>query len=82
MAAPVEPGQPIFRRPAGILALVPLGLLGLVVLAVPLLMLVGMLAGPDGGDGPPTLAAGSCARNDASWPEQSLRPVACGSSEA
>lgn len=79
---PLDPGKPVFRRPAGILALVPLGLLGLLVLAVPLLMLIGMLAGPDGGDGHPTLTAGSCARNDAPWPEQSLVPVGCGSSAA
>ncbi len=79
---PLDPGKPVFRRPAGILALVPLSLLGLVVLAVPLLLLVGMLAGPDSGDGHPPLTAGSCARNDAPWPEQSLRPVRCGSSQA
>lgn len=79
---PLDPGKPVFRRPAGILALVPLSLLGLVVLAVPLLLLVGMLAGPDSGDGHPPLTAGSCARNDAPWPEQSLRPVGCGSSQA
>jgi hypothetical protein len=79
---PLDAGKPVFRRPAGVLALIPLGLLGLVTLAVPLLILIGLLAGPSGGDDHPTLTVGSCARNDAAWPEQDLEPVDCGSFDA
>ncbi|MYX28252.1 hypothetical protein GTY75_16645 [Streptomyces sp. SID8381] len=86
---PLDPGKPVFKRPEGILALVPLGLFALAVLAVPVLLVVGLLAGPsDGGDGggadsaTTPLTAGSCARNDADWPDQKLRPVDCGSPDA
>ncbi|MBJ6639193.1 hypothetical protein H4K36_17360 [Streptomyces sp. DHE7-1] len=88
---PLDPGKPVFRRPAGILALVPLALLGLLVLAVTALAVIGLVTGPsDGGsdDGTGTgssgvvLTAGSCARNEASWPAQDLKPVDCGSPDA
>ncbi|MFG2264771.1 hypothetical protein [Streptomyces sp. NPDC048720] len=88
---PLDPGRPVFRRPAGILALIPLAVLGLLVLAVTALLVIGLVAGPSDGDGSggtdtgsvgATLDAGSCARNDASWPAQDLKPVDCGSPDA
>lgn len=79
---PLDPGKPVFRRPAGILALVPVGLLGLAVFAFTALLLVGLVAGAGDHAGRPTLTAGSCARNDATWPEQDLEPEPCDSSEA
>jgi hypothetical protein len=77
---PLDPGKPVLRRPAGVLALIPLCLLGLVMVALPVLVLTGWLVGS--GDARPTLTVGSCARNDATWPEQDLQPVDCGSSDA
>ncbi|MCS0600427.1 hypothetical protein NX794_04155 [Streptomyces sp. LP11] len=77
---PLDPGKPVFRRPQGIIALIPLGLVALVVLAVPVLLVIGLVAGP--GDGSPALTVGSCARNDADWPEQDLSPEPCGSAAA
>ncbi|MDF3299134.1 LppU/SCO3897 family protein [Streptomyces tropicalis] len=80
---PLNPGKPVFRRPQGILALIPLCLVGLALLAVPLLIVLGMLVGPDdGGDATTPLKAGSCVRNDATWPDQDLKPEDCGSSDA
>ncbi|MEU1401418.1 hypothetical protein ABZ471_03455 [Streptomyces sp. NPDC005728] len=78
---PLDPGRPVFRRPAGVLALLPLGVLGLLVLAVPVLFLIGLVAGSSDGDHP-TLTVGSCARNDADWPDQDLEAADCGSAEA
>ncbi|MCX5256286.1 hypothetical protein OOK27_19480 [Streptomyces canus] len=43
---PLDPGKPVFKRPAGILALIPMGLLGLAVFAFTLLVIVGAVAGP------------------------------------
>ena len=77
----LDPGKPVFRRPAGVLALIPLGVLGLLALVVPLLILTGALAESSGGDHP-TLTVGSCARNDVDWPDQDLEPVDCGSTGA
>ncbi|MGQ5636468.1 MULTISPECIES: LppU/SCO3897 family protein [unclassified Streptomyces] len=78
---PLDPGKPVFKRPAGVLALIPLCLLGLVVLAVSALMVIGLVVGPSGSEHP-ALTVGSCARNDGDWSHQDLRPVDCGSSEA
>ncbi|MEU0008374.1 hypothetical protein ABZ079_30015 [Streptomyces sp. NPDC006314] len=78
---PLDPGKPVFKRPAGVLALISLGLFGLPVLAVPVVMVIGLLVGSSGSEHP-TLTVGSCARNDATWPEQDLKPVDCGSSHA
>ncbi len=75
----------VFRRPAGLLALVPLTGLGLLVLAIPVLMLIGLLAGPSGSDGTSshrTLTVGSCAHNNDDWPHQDLASVSCDSSLA
>ncbi|WP_190017494.1 LppU/SCO3897 family protein [Streptomyces lucensis] len=85
---PLDPGRPVFRRPAGILALIPLAVLGLLVAAVPVLLVIGLVTGPDesgtGGSGSTgvTLTPGSCARNDDPWPEQDLRSADCGSPDA
>jgi hypothetical protein len=87
---PLDPGKPVFKRPAGILALIPVGLLGLAVFAFTALLVIGLVVGPeDDSDGigardadTPTLTSGSCARNDATWPAQELRPEACDSSAA
>lgn len=79
---PLDPGKPVFRRPAGILALIPVGLLGLAVFAFTALLLVGLVTGSSGGTDHPTLTAGSCARNDTTWPEQDLEPESCGSADA
>ncbi|WP_234021762.1 LppU/SCO3897 family protein [Streptomyces sp. 351MFTsu5.1] len=77
---PLDPGRPVFRRPAGILALIPMGLLGLAVFAFTVLLAVGLVTGASAGH--PTLTPGSCARNDATWPEQDLAPESCDSSDA
>jgi hypothetical protein len=45
------------------------------------LLVIGVAADA-GGSGHPTLTPGSCARNDADWPEQDLRPADCGSPDA
>ncbi|WP_239158192.1 hypothetical protein [Streptomyces sp. SID13726] len=79
---PLNPGKPLFKRPAGILALIPLGLLGLALLAIPVLMVIGALTGGSDTDPHPTLTVGSCARNDTNWPAQSLQPEPCDSAAA
>jgi hypothetical protein len=76
---PLDPGKPVMRRPAGLIAAVPLAALGLVVMVIPLLMVVGLVFGDDP---PETLTVGSCARNDGSWSAQDLKPESCGSSDA
>lgn len=89
----------MFRRPAGILALIPMGLLGLAVFAFTALLAIGLVAGPSGDSGEssddsgrglsdypsgdyPTLTVGSCARNDATWPYENLKPEPCDSPAA
>ncbi|WP_405519360.1 hypothetical protein [Streptomyces canus] len=94
---PLDPGKPVFKRPAGILALIPMGLLGLTVFAFTLLVIVGAVVGPSkessessesGGlshypnQEYPTLTVGSCARNDATWPYEDLKAEPCDSSAA
>ncbi|MFF4363857.1 hypothetical protein [Streptomyces sp. NPDC001604] len=94
---PLHPGKPVFRRPAGILALIPLSLVGLVVAAIPVLLIIGLVVGPshstDSTDSTgstdaypthdyPTLTVGSCARNDAAWPMDDLKPEPCDSAAA
>ncbi|MEU0336613.1 hypothetical protein [Streptomyces sp. NPDC006193] len=78
---PLDPGKPVFKRPAGMLAAIPLGLFCLAVLVVPAVILISLLV-DSGGSEQPALKAGSCAHNDAAWPEQKLRPVDCGSPDA
>jgi hypothetical protein len=86
---PLDPGKPIFKRPAGILALIPLFLAGLVVTAITALMIIGLVAGPSSSDDPAsdgddgaTLTVGSCAHDEVAWPDQILDQVDCGSSAA
>lgn len=77
---PLDPGKPVFQRPAGVLALIPLGLLGLLVTLVTGLLLVGLVPSVGGGDA--HLKPGSCAVNDGDWTEQDLRSVPCDSVDA
>ncbi|MFF0015749.1 hypothetical protein [Streptomyces sp. NPDC005374] len=100
---PLDPGKPVFKRPAGILALIPMGLVGLMVFAFTVLLIVGAVFGPSGDSGGnsasgestessglshypndeyPTLTVGSCARNEANWPYEDLKPEPCDSSAA
>ncbi|RPF34403.1 hypothetical protein EDD92_4352 [Streptomyces sp. TLI_185] len=93
---PLDPGRPVFRRPAGILALIPLCLVGLVMVAIPLLLIIGLVVGPGHGTDRtdstgasayptrdyPALTVGSCARNDAAWPAEKIKPESCDSSAA
>ncbi|MFB0619350.1 hypothetical protein [Streptomyces sp. AGS-58] len=80
---PLDPGKPVFKRPEGILALIPLCLLTLAVVAVPVLFVIGLVTGASaGGDSRSVLRVHSCAHNYATWPDQDLRPVDCASPEA
>jgi hypothetical protein len=93
---PLDPGKPVLRRPAGILALIPVALVGLAVMAMTGLVVLGLIFGPSDStdstagsrvsDYPtrdyPTLTIGSCARNDATWPTEDLKPEPCDSSTA
>ncbi|MFJ9147098.1 hypothetical protein ACIRP7_03295 [Streptomyces sp. NPDC102270] len=83
---PLDPGKPVFRRPAGILALIPVGLLGLAVFAFTVLLVIGLVAGPvglpTGSGGHQNLTVGSCARNNGTWADQDLEKVGCGSGDA
>ncbi|GCB46363.1 hypothetical protein [Streptomyces sp. NL15-2K] len=76
---PLDPGKSVMRRPAGLVAAIPLAALALVVLAIPVLFVIGLVAGDDP---PEKLSVGSCARNDGSWSAQDLKPEPCGSSGA
>ncbi|MEU9401575.1 hypothetical protein [Streptomyces sp. NPDC048242] len=75
---PLDPGRPVFRRPQGIVALIPLGLLALLLLAVPLLAIVGAVSDSDR----QPLTAGSCVHNDGTVTDQDLSAVPCDSSAA
>ncbi|MFC8588057.1 hypothetical protein ACFUGD_26415 [Streptomyces sp. NPDC057217] len=70
----LHPGRRVLRRAPAMLILTPIAL---VALAVPTLVVVGLLSG--GGDGSVALSAGDCVRNEVDWPEQQLRKVDCGS---
>lgn len=48
---PLDPGKPVFKRPAGMLALIPMGLVGLAVFAFTVLVIVGAVLGPSGENG-------------------------------
>lgn len=74
--APLDPGRPLWRRPAAVAVLVPMVL---VALAVPVLLLVA-LTGGDGKQAP--LAVGQCVRNAGDWRDQDLRVTECGSVSA
>ncbi|MEX2980810.1 hypothetical protein [Streptomyces sp. C36] len=71
---PLDPGKRVLLRPAALLVTLPVAL---VVLAVPLLILIGLLVGDSK---PVHLSVGDCVRNNAEWPRQDLEAVVCGSS--
>ncbi|MET9931266.1 MULTISPECIES: hypothetical protein [unclassified Streptomyces] len=73
---PLDPGRRVLRRAPAMLILTPVGLLAL---AVPTLVLVGLFADDEG---PAALSVGDCVRNEADWPDQQLRKVDCGSPSA
>ncbi|MFI6035229.1 hypothetical protein ACIBBD_13880 [Streptomyces sp. NPDC051315] len=76
---PLDPGKPLMKRPAGMVALVPLTLLAALVVSAPVLMVVGLLSGDSD---PKPLTVGTCARNDGSWSDQDLKAVTCDSTAA
>ncbi|MGW4224874.1 LppU/SCO3897 family protein [Streptomyces bauhiniae] len=76
---PLDPGKPVFQRPAGVLVLIPLGVLGLVVTLVTVLML-GLF--PDFSESKTNLTTGSCARNDGTWTDPDLKTAPCDSADA
>ncbi|MEU1824088.1 hypothetical protein ABZ502_16875 [Streptomyces abikoensis] len=69
----LDPGKRVLLRPAALLVTVPVAL---VLLAVPLLILIGLLAGDSE---PEQLSVGDCVSNSAQWPRQDLKVVVCGS---
>ncbi|WP_405554852.1 hypothetical protein [Streptomyces sp. NBC_01171] len=81
---PLDPGKPVFQRPAGVLALIPLGVLGMLVTLVTGVMLAGLAPGlvPSLSESKTNLTTGSCARNDGTWTEPDLKTVPCGSDDA
>ncbi|TJZ56915.1 hypothetical protein FCH28_05310 [Streptomyces piniterrae] len=82
---PLDPGKTLLRRPEALLFLVPMVF---VAVAIPVLMVIGLLAGGDQGRaGPgvekaPTLAIGACVRNDGDWEDQDLQVTDCGATDA
>ncbi|MFI5864174.1 hypothetical protein [Streptomyces sp. NPDC051546] len=73
---PLDPGRPLRRRPAALLFLVPALFL---LLAVPTLILIGVLAGDDT---PHPLVSGQCVRNEGDWSHQNLRVTDCAAPDA
>ncbi|MEU2232008.1 hypothetical protein ACH4A8_01140 [Streptomyces vietnamensis] len=76
---PLDPGRRVLRRAPAMLVLTPFALLAA---AIPTLLLIGLIAGPDGDGERVGLSVGDCVRNTADWPEQSLLKVDCGSTGA
>ncbi len=76
---PLDPGKPVMRRPAGLVAAVPLAAVACALLAIPVLLVIGLFVGDEA---PQKLTVGSCARNDGSWSAQDLRQEPCGSPDA
>ncbi|MFD3544534.1 hypothetical protein ACFWUW_02760 [Streptomyces sp. NPDC058655] len=73
--APLDPGRPLWRRPAAVAVLVPLLLAAL---AVPVLVLTAVVGGGD----PDPLSVGQCVRNKGDWSDQDLQVTECGSVSA
>ncbi|MER7515984.1 hypothetical protein [Streptomyces sp. NPDC126499] len=71
---PLDPGRRVLLRAPAMLVLTPVAL---VLAAIPVLLLIGLLAG--GKDEPVALSVGDCVRNEAEWPDQKLLKVDCGS---
>ncbi|CAM5689616.1 Toxin-antitoxin system, toxin component OS=Streptomyces aurantiogriseus OX=66870 GN=GCM10010251_17190 PE=4 SV=1 [Streptomyces aurantiogriseus] len=76
---PLDPGKPVTKRPAGMIALAPLALLAAAVMSIPVFLIIGWMAGDSS---PKPLTVNSCARNDGSWSDQDLKTVPCGSADA
>ncbi|MBT2403276.1 MULTISPECIES: hypothetical protein [unclassified Streptomyces] len=71
----LDPGKPMLRRAPVLLFLVPLLLF---FLAIPTLIVIGLLVGED----KPALSVGECVRNKGTWSDQRLEVVDCYSSSA
>ncbi|MFD3470186.1 hypothetical protein ACFWWM_28240 [Streptomyces sp. NPDC058682] len=69
----LDPGKPLWRRAPFLLLLTPALL---VLLAVPALVVVGLVAGE------PQLTSGQCVRNEGSWTDQDLEVLSCASPRA
>ncbi|MEU9122347.1 hypothetical protein AB0C96_21225 [Streptomyces sp. NPDC048506] len=76
---PLDPGRSLLRRPEALLFLIPAVL---VALAIPALLVVGLVADGTGFGKTPTLAVGDCVRNDGDWRNEDLEVVDCGSADA
>ncbi|MYU28458.1 hypothetical protein GTW30_10415 [Streptomyces sp. SID7810] len=84
---PLDPGRPVLRRPAGFFALIPLAGLAMLLIALPVLVVVGTSSEPTGvrvhhRQNREPLAVGACAHNDGDWTNQDLRNVPCDSPDA
>ncbi|MGP4001759.1 LppU/SCO3897 family protein [Streptomyces sp. 8N706] len=79
----LDPGKPLTLRPQALLFLVPMMLIAV---AVPVLIVIGVLFGdPESGSGTEktrTLSVGDCVRNDGDWTDQDLQVTDCGSADA
>ncbi|MEU6314892.1 hypothetical protein [Streptomyces sp. NPDC047014] len=73
---PLDPGKPLWCRAPALLVLVPLSLLSLL---VPVLLVMGLLAGDED---PGPLRSGECVRNEGDWSDQRLVVTDCGSRRA
>ncbi|MFD9007481.1 hypothetical protein [Streptomyces sp. NPDC059552] len=69
----LDPGRPLWRRPPALLLMTPVLL---AVLAVPVLILLGIMIGDT------KLTTGQCVRNEGSWSDQDLRTEPCASPRA
>ncbi|MGW1491285.1 LppU/SCO3897 family protein [Streptomyces sp. NPDC002402] len=72
----LAPGRPLTRRPEALVFLVPMLL---VAVAIPALIVTGVLVG-DGSA--PTLPVGACVRNEGDWADQDLQVTDCGAPSA
>ncbi|MEU2712396.1 hypothetical protein [Streptomyces sp. NPDC007205] len=85
----LDPGKPVFKRPTGLVGLVPLTGFVLMLVAVPVLILIASSA-DDSGSGAafhPTksaapLSAGECAHNDGTLTRWDLKKVSCDAADA
>ncbi|MFD6229763.1 hypothetical protein ACFWFZ_23250 [Streptomyces sp. NPDC060232] len=73
---PLDPGKPLWRRPPALLVLAPIAL---VALAIPTLVVLGLLAGDDE---PTRLSVGQCVRDVAKGSGQTLLVEPCNSPDA
>ncbi|MEV6835267.1 hypothetical protein AB0N17_12235 [Streptomyces sp. NPDC051133] len=89
---PLDPGRPVFKRPAGLFGLLPIAAFaGMLLVALPVLVFVGATSDDSGSDGAtgfaPTKAAapvsaGDCARNDGTLTHWDLKKVPCAAADA